>query len=568
MFLTILLSSVCLCGEAQERVSGCVLEDDNVESRAYAPFLRRYADLIGTPADADRAAGFRASLRADGSWADIDYADKSRANWWRPVEHLTPRLLSLAADWHRNRNAESLAAAHRALGFWIRNRPGNPNWWWPTIGVPLNLGNAALLLDDQLSSDERRAVVEIMTVKEPRSAMTGQNFVWMAENRLRRGLLARDPKLIERALNDCLREVRFGGKEGVRPDWCFHQHGAQPQFGNYGLCFLADQSRLAVLLSGTAYAYPQDKLALVGRLAAEGYAWICWKGMMDVSAMGRQLWRNAQREKAESVERSFKNLEQVGWRRPAQQTGFKHFFESAYAVYRTADWMASVRASTPRITGVETCNGDNVKGMCMADGALMTYVTGREYEKALPLWDDWRMIPGVTAYLGKPVTCGDARNTRDDIVAASEEHGGTFEFTFAREGLVAHKSYRFTSDGILCEGRDITATDGVWEVVTCVEHACAAENAGVVYERDGESRFRNGAILYTVRAPKNEIRFEVAEREGNYRSFMLSHPDSPEHGKVFSLRIVHGKTPKNATYSYSISFDGDLISKTNARETK
>ena len=32
----------------------------------------------------------------------------------------------------------------------------------------------------------------------------------------------------------------------------------------------------------------------------------------------------------------------------------------------------------------------------MADGALMTYVTGHEYENALPLWDDWRMVPGVT----------------------------------------------------------------------------------------------------------------------------------------------------------------------------
>ena len=44
MLISILLSSVCLCGEAPERASGCVLEDDNVESRAYAPFLRASAE--------------------------------------------------------------------------------------------------------------------------------------------------------------------------------------------------------------------------------------------------------------------------------------------------------------------------------------------------------------------------------------------------------------------------------------------------------------------------------------------------------------------------------------------
>ncbi len=167
----------------------------------------------------------------------------------------------------------------------------------------------------------------------------------------------------------------------------------------HGLSFLCAQSRLAALLSGTGFDYPPGKLELVWKLASEGYSWICWKGMMDVSAMGRQLHKDRQRSKAASVACAFANLAKTGWRAPARRMGFRYFDNSAYAVFRTADFMASVRASTPKIIGTEThVNEDNAKGMCMADGALMTYVTGREYENIFPLWDDWRMIPGVTAY--------------------------------------------------------------------------------------------------------------------------------------------------------------------------
>ena len=516
----------------------------------------RFADTIARDIDISQAAAFRASLQRDGSWPDIDYSDKTRSSW--PVgAHLRTRLVTLAADWRRTGNRNSLAAAHRALGFWLRHRFDNPNWWWNVIGVPLSIGNAALLIGAELTDDERKGVIEVMAVQEPDFAKTGQNFAWMAENRLRRGLLARDGQAVQEALDDILKVVRLGEAEGIQPDWCFHQHGAQPQFGNYGLSFLCDQSRLAVILAGSDFPYPPEKFALLGELAAEGYSWICWKGMMDVAAIGRQLHRDAQRQKAAAVETAFGDLAKAGWRPPAPRLGFRYFDRSAYAVYRAPGFMASVRASTPKIIGVETwINEDNAKGMCMADGALMTYVSGREYENVFPLWDDWHMIPGVTGYLGKPTRREDSRNERDDIRASAEGDGGRFEFTFSREGLTACKKWTFSPRGILCEGTGISADDGQYEVATCVEHALAADNAGVVSRGPSESRFRNGALLYTVHAPAEAIRFEVVEREGNFNSFMLGDPSSPEKGRVFSLRILHGKAPKNASYRYEITVGG------------
>ena len=515
----------------------------------------RFADTVAPDIDISRAAAFRASLKDDGSWPDIDYSDKTRSSW-QVGTHLIRRLVALAADGRRTGNHDSLAAAHRALGFWLDHRFDNPNWWWNVIGVPMAIGNAALLMGDELTDDERKGVVEIMTVPEPDFAKTGQNFAWMAGNRLRRGLLARDARTVQEALDDMLGVVRLGEAEGIQPDWCFHQHGAQPQFGNYGLSFLRSQSRLAVILAGSDFPYPPEKFALLGKLASEGYSWICWKGMMDVSAMGRQLYRDAQREKAAAVEAAFGDLARAGWRPPEPRLGFRCFDRSAYAVYRATGFMASLRASTPKIIGVETwINEDNAKGMCMADGALMTYVSGREYENVFPLWDDWRMIPGVTGYLGKPTRREDSRNERDDIRASAEGDGGHFEFTFSREGLTARKKWTFSPGGILCEGEGISADDGEYEVATCVEHARAADNAGVVSRGRDASRFRNGALLYTVHAPAEAIRFEVAEREGDFNTFMLGLHSTPERGRVFSLRILHGKAPRNASYRYEITMD-------------
>ena len=544
--------SVVLSLAALTAVCGAFAADGRMEL-----LVSRYADAAAAAQDDSRAAGLRSTQKADGSWGDIDYSNKSRSNW--PVgAHVHARLRILAADWRRNGSRESLEAAHRALGFWLKHRFHNPNWWWNVIGVPMSLGDAAIMMDGELTDEERLGVMELMTVKEPRGAKTGQNFAWMSENRLRRGLIARDEALVKSALKDVLREVRMGKTEGIRSDWCFHQHGEQPQFGNYGLSFLVAQSRLAALLEGTGFVYPPGKLELVRKLASEGYSWICWNGMMDVSAMGRQLQRDGQRVKAESVERAFENLEKTGWVRPAPRFGFRYFDRSAYAVYRAKGFMASVRASTPKIIGTETwINEDNAKGMCMADGALMTYATGREYENVFPLWDDWRMIPGVTAYLGKPVVRRDSRNRRDDIRAGAEGDGGFFEFTFEREGLVAHKRWTFTPGGIVCEGSGISAEDGTYEVATCVEHALAAPDACVIEQADSVSRFRNGAFVYTVHAPKDAIRFELAEREGNFNAFMLAHESAPVKGRVFSLRILHGKSPKDASFRYEVTAGSD-----------
>lgn len=492
------------------------------------------------------------SIREDGSWGDVDYESCARSNW-KCYLHLM-RILALSHAWYVDKNDAYLKTALKALSFWRSLSPVNPNWWWNVIGLPIALSRVALILDSVLNDDERNWIAEAIHIQEPDYAKTGQNLVWMAEIRLCRGLFLRDEELIKSGLNDILSVVVISDNgEGVRKDWSFHQHGPQMQFGNYGLSFICDHTRLMRLLMGTIFEYPQEKRSIIESLVSESYSWLIWKGMLDVACLGRQIVPNGQSDKATAIDMAINNLKAIGWTPPPNRVGFRYFPCSAYAIYRTKDWMASVRASTASIIGVEThVNEDNAKGMCMADGALCAYVTGREYEYVFPLWDDWRMIPGVTAYAGKPLERKRQMNELDDVEASETPEGGRFSFTFKREGLIAHKSWSFSEGGILCEGEGITAEDNSYEVMTSVEEALAAPNAGIVYEKPNESCFRNGNIEYIVYAPKEAIRFELADRSGSYSSFMLALDEKLVSGRVFSLRISHGYAPSGASYRYEV----------------
>ena len=84
-----------------------------------------------------------------------------------------------------------------------------------------------------MTEKEKQEAIRVM--EQSQFGMTGQNKVWLAGNVLIRGLLLNDAELIKEARENICSEIVLGQKEGIQPDWSFHQHGPQQQFGNYGL---------------------------------------------------------------------------------------------------------------------------------------------------------------------------------------------------------------------------------------------------------------------------------------------------------------------------------------------
>jgi len=136
------------------------------------------------------------------------------------------------------------------------------------------------------------------------------------------------------------------------------------------------------------------------------------------------------------------------------------------------------------------------------------------------------------------------------LVRGYETNGAAVvEMELRREGLHVYKSWRFTAESILCEGRGIESADPR-EVVTTVEQAIAAPGAEIMPHDGRFLRAINGAVGYVVEAPAEAVRAAVEERKGDYRSFNLRQPSHPVKARVFSVVVSHGRSPKGAGYRY------------------
>lgn len=196
--------------------------------------------------------------RTDGSWGDINYKDRRRSGW-KAKAH-ADRALALSRYYHDHRGTLSdedrdalSKAIHAAFRYWFTEKPVCLNWWYNEIGIPRTLGPAFLLMENELSEAEKQAAIEVM--QKARIGRTGQNKVWLAGNVLIRGLLQNDAALVKEARDAIAGEIVTGKEEGIKDDWSFHQHGAQQQFGNYGLSFLSNMAFYSAVFSGTPLAF-------------------------------------------------------------------------------------------------------------------------------------------------------------------------------------------------------------------------------------------------------------------------------------------------------------------------
>lgn len=522
-----------------------------------------------------------AKQNEEGAWTDINYADKTRSGW-EPRLH-PERILGLVkacqdenSEYYQSEKV--IQAIHAALGFWFKEKLKCPNWYYNQIGVPRTLGVAFVLFEEHLTADEKKEAVELM--KNSQFGMTGQNKVWLAGNVMMRALLENDLALVQQARDTIVSEICTGKKEGIKDDWSFHQHGPQQQFGNYGLAYISSMSLFSGLFAETSMAFSDEQLDIIGSLLDKGYQWVIWKNNMDISALGRQLFRSAPEHKAlgaafaaaelgggtnhfcnEVAERVMRNC----FSPKNSLVGHKHFWQSDYTLMRQPAWMASLKMASTRVLGTESMNGDNKKGYYLADGALFVYDTGQEYLNIFPVWD-WRKVPGVTTYesdasmpmLEKSYYPG---NESDFVGGISDGKQGLSVMELKRDGLTVRKYCLFTPEALVVLGSGIQS-DSLLPVTTSIEQ-CWAEDKAEVWINGGwkklESRqtfvqkglrVLHGQKGYII--PEGQCVAEVENRTGRWNDIMQIYREQTEEGKVFSLYMNHGTRPSGASYQYYI----------------
>lgn len=526
---------------------------------------------------------------SSGRWADIDYSDR-RTSSWPASNHLT-RIHAMAKAYKSRQsghyNSPSVSKAlHRALDFWFRTMPVCDNWWYNEIGGPKMLAPALLLLRDELSEQELAAADKYLSASK--IAMTGQNRVWLSGNVLIRSLLKGDLNSVVQARDAIVSEIFLSTQEGLQPDYSFHQHGAQMQFGNYGLAYAGNISYWARVFSSTPLAISEQQLELLRNYTLQGLRWTIWRGRIDASASARQVFENSQRGKALSVAVSMRNMMIVDPKMAPQYesfikenqentkavntlTGHKYYYRSDYAIHRTKSWYASVRMHSERLIGYEMTNHENLQGVYASDGALMLMLSGMEYDNIYPLWD-WKRLPGTTvtddsepiAYHHPEIPVNDA----DFVGGLSDGAKGISAMVLNRRGLKAQKSYFFFGDMIVCLGSGITTARPFPTFTSLnqtyllgdVSYGNATTESRLAKEdsvsTDDIRWVHHNGVGYCLMG-SSAVNLSAKTTHGAWDKIFRLYQNKPVSAPLFSLSIAHGNSVNDGSYAYVLLPDCD-----------
>ena len=533
----------------------------------------------------DQAAKLLASQKDDGSWPDVEYASQARSSW-PPATHLT-RALALTVYARRIDTppadaAKSLAAVHKALAYWKQHDYQCPNWWYNQIGVPKIIGNTALLLDADLADDEKAFITGTVLPRAKVGPMTGQNRVWLAANGVMCAALLNEETLMRQAAAVIQEELTAGTAEGIQPDFSFHQHGPQQQFGNYGMAYSVEMSRWATVLRGTPYAFTPDKIGILRNFLLEGENGVVWRGNMDISSCGRQLFPNSPLSKAGVLRATMRAMAVADSPHAADYTAFvtrntnaapndligdRYFWRSDYLIHRRPDSMTTLKMASTRVIGGETVNNENLSGLHLADGATYFYRNGHEYDDIFPVWD-WRMIPGTTEALSDASLkwpTADLKKNAEFVGGVSDGATSCAAMDFHRDDLRAKKAWFFAGDVVVCLGADITSTGPspiattlnqcLLKTAVTVLHAGKQESpAGTRQDLKAADWVEQDGLRYTPLQPESLL-LTTATQTGNWKAVFDS-PATPKADvtkNIFTLWIDHGTHPANAAYSYAVS---------------
>lgn len=520
----------------------------------------------------------------DGSWKDINYSDSALSNW-DPTNHVS-RLLYLGRAYitptskFYNQKSVSLIL-HRGINCWFNKKPVCKNWWYNQIGVPRFMGLVFLFIENELTQKEKTEAINVLNNSGFR--MTGQNKVWLAGNVLLKALLMNNEKLAKMSRDTIASEIFITTKEGIQPDYSFHQHGPQQQFGNYGLAFISSMAYYANVFGGTSLAFSPAQMNILRNYILDGENWVVWNGYMDVSACNRQLFKQAQVGKALTLcvaIDQFKHVDSLcvdqyndmlkrnlnpGNVKEIPQA--KHFWRSDLTVFRGLKSYISIRSCSPRVKGTEFTNNENKKGLFISDGCTIFLRKGNEYNDVFPVWD-WNKIPGVTAPLVEIIKpdqkTDDFHNPNSFVGGLTHDGNGISTFHLARNGLDAKKSWFYLNGILVCLGVDISADKNRNEIITavnqCKQHAKAfitfndgktiPVNDTLIHSSDISSVWHDSIGYYFPEKTSTSI--SVVKQSGSWYDIADSYSSELISEKVFKLWINHGIHPAASSYEYMV----------------
>ena len=88
--------------------------------------------------------------------------------------------------------------------------------------------------------------------------------MWLAGNVIYKALFEKNKDELELARNVIVSEIYLTMWEGIQPDYSYHLHGPQLQFGNYGLAYALNMTYWACIFRDTKFSFAEKQIGILG----------------------------------------------------------------------------------------------------------------------------------------------------------------------------------------------------------------------------------------------------------------------------------------------------------------
>ena len=552
------------------------LINDAVNNHGFTPRIERYI----TP-EFDEAALYLANINQDGSWSDVNYTDSD--NNWAPLLHLN-RVIAMAVNFEDKnsglyKNSELLNGIEKALNYWYSVNPVCDNLYKNKIAKQFYFNVIALLLEGKIEKSLQKKMINDLT-ENP--TMTGSNRTLLATSTFYRGVLEKNTEMIKLGVTGVTDQIEVSAKEGVQPDYSFHQHGHFIYNGSYGFNYLRESIWLATIVKGTEFAFSDEHIKILRDYYLQGTRWMIRGGLIDYNVRGRQVGRGdamkmygdllipilnhliiADPQYADEYQTSINQIEK---QLPQNTFGNKHFWRSDYTIHHRKAFSTSLKMCSERTVGIElNMNSENKLGYWLPYGLTYIYRTGKEYDGIFPAWN-WARLPGITnPYIEIEETQKGKAHTQQTAFVGGVSNGkyGISAMKFSKNQTIARKAWFWFDDEWVALGAGITSEHDsaiVTGINQCIRNGVImmnSKNEGEEFLKDNRETLNNpGWILHDniayIFPAQGKIEFSGGVQKGNMQRIYGLGKDTLYSPKVFSLWFNHGVKPENETYQYIV----------------
>jgi len=542
---------------------------------------------------------YMGSLKSDGSWNDVNYADKSVVIW-SPYRHLN-RLLAMCKAYNMSKSIYYHSGAvkaqiYTAFTYWNKSHPKSSNWFNNDIGGPMNYGACLLTLKTTdgfgFGSDTlitlANAYLNYYNVSASiyPFALTGSNQNENLLISMYKACILDSTDELKRNFDTAFAGIQlFGGKsEGMKADKSYYFHGRILYNWGYGSVFLLNITNMIGVARNTAFAASTSQLNTVIDFVLDGQQWLQQKSTADFNAIGRGISNNGGLNVSFIRTGCLNDLVKIcgGYRLTElnnyskfviggnvsfQSPGNKQFWKSDFMIQHGKKFYLSVKTPSNRTIATESVNGESLKAKYLSWGSTNIMINGDEYQNAIPVWD-WTRIPGTTTandpnanFTKMPTN----KFTPSNAFAGGVSNGvyGLSADAFIWDSVSGNKSYFFTPDGMYCMGSGIASTKKGRVIVTSVNQCLSSGNITIdsagkqsaffgQQKRDSTIKWVHHNNVGYLFPNYGNITVANQIQTGSWSLINSSEDSTTISNKIFSLWVNHDTLPNTGTYEYIV----------------